>query len=110
MLPRKICALAPALVLTLGFGSNTTFADPPGHHGRNHVAGQTAIHARFAAKHRHLVRHDLGPHRPYAGRAYPAVPPGYAGPGYVFVPGQGILGEDCDMPTSTCPNEQRDVQ
>ena len=23
------------------------------------------------------------------------------GPGYVFVPGHGILGEDCNMPTST---------
>lgn len=32
------------------------------------------------------------------------------GPGYVFVPGHGILGEDCDMPTSTCSNEYRPVK
>ena len=32
------------------------------------------------------------------------------GPGYVFVPGHGILDEDCNMPTSTCPNEYRDVR
>lgn len=32
------------------------------------------------------------------------------GPGYVFVPGHGILGEDCDMPTSTCSNEYRAVK
>jgi hypothetical protein len=36
--------------------------------------------------------------------------PGYAGPGYIFVPGKGILGESCNMPTSTCPNELRDIQ
>jgi hypothetical protein len=29
-------------------------------------------------------------------------------PGYIFVPGVGILGEDCDLPTSACTNEYRD--
>jgi hypothetical protein len=32
------------------------------------------------------------------------------GPGYTFVPGVGILGESCDLPTSACSNEYRDVQ
>lgn len=32
------------------------------------------------------------------------------GPGYVFVPGRGILDEACDLPSSTCPNEYRDIQ
>jgi hypothetical protein len=32
------------------------------------------------------------------------------GPGYIFVPGIGILGESCDLPTSACTNEYRDVQ
>ena len=32
------------------------------------------------------------------------------GPGYTFVPGIGILGESCDLPTSACTNEYRDVQ
>ncbi len=31
-------------------------------------------------------------------------------PGYTFMPGVGILGESCDMPTSACSNEYRDVQ
>jgi hypothetical protein len=31
-------------------------------------------------------------------------------PGYTFVPGVGILGESCDLPTSACPNEYRDIQ
>jgi hypothetical protein len=25
-----------------------------------------------------------------------------------FVPGRGIVNEDCDLPTSACPNTQRD--
>ena len=32
------------------------------------------------------------------------------GPGYVFVPGRGILDEACNLPTSTCTNEYRDVR
>jgi hypothetical protein len=31
-------------------------------------------------------------------------------PGYTFVPGVGILGESCDLPTSACTNEYRDVK
>lgn len=31
-------------------------------------------------------------------------------PGYTFVPGKGILGESCDLPTSACSNQYRDVQ
>jgi hypothetical protein len=31
-------------------------------------------------------------------------------PGYIFVPGVGILAESCDLPTSSCSNEYRDVQ
>jgi hypothetical protein len=49
--------------------------------------------------------------RPYPLYGYAKYPPGaIVGPGYVFVPGAGILGESCDMPTSTCSNEYRDVQ
>ncbi len=32
------------------------------------------------------------------------------GPGYTFVPGVGILGESCDLPTSACPNQYRDTE
>lgn len=31
-------------------------------------------------------------------------------PGYVFVPGRGIVNEACNLPTSACPNTLRDVQ
>jgi len=32
------------------------------------------------------------------------------GPGYVYVPGHGILDEACNLPSSTCPNEYRDIR
>jgi hypothetical protein len=45
------------------------------------------------------------------GREYPNIPPNAIRmPGYIFVPGVGILDESCDLPTSSCPNEYRDVQ
>ena len=31
-------------------------------------------------------------------------------PGYTFVPGVGILGESCDLPTSACSNRYRDIE
>ena len=31
-------------------------------------------------------------------------------PGYTFVPGVGILGASCDLPTSACSNQYRDIQ
>jgi hypothetical protein len=35
---------------------------------------------------------------------------GYRWPGYIYVPGKGIVGESCNLPTSACPNSERDVQ
>jgi len=83
---------------------------------QNTIAAATkhpTAHARNVyAAHRSHVSHRLA-------RASSAPVYGYAGgptqrpilePGYVFVPGRGILGESCNMPTSTCTNEYRDVQ
>ena len=47
----------------------------------------------------------------YGPRGYPYIPANAIRmPGYIFVPGVGILGESCDLPTSSCSNEYRDVQ
>jgi hypothetical protein len=32
------------------------------------------------------------------------------GAGYVYEPRRGIVDEACNLPTSSCPNDQRDVQ
>jgi hypothetical protein len=90
--------------------------------------GTTSVAA--ASNHRpHRVHQTSTGHHRYFDRpayGYYSTPPyGYAplgqyvprvndrlihGPGYVFVPGHGILDEDCNMPTSTCPNEYRNVR
>jgi len=75
-------------------------------HDRHHIDATHPAHSTYPRHHRHFVRRDLPPFYGYAG-----APPGArVEPGYVFVPGYGILGEDCNMPTSTCTNEYRDVR
>jgi hypothetical protein len=63
---------------------------------------QSARHAEHAVLHRpHLAHRDLlrGAH---GAGAY--------GAGYIYAPGRGIVDEACNLPTSACPNDQRDVQ
>jgi hypothetical protein len=50
------------------------------------------------------------PYAPEYGFLRQVPPNAVTGPGYVFVPGKGILGESCDLPTSACSNEYRDTQ
>jgi hypothetical protein len=79
-------------------------------------AGAASAHQRH---HHHLYAMYRGPF--FAPRAALPHAPEYGflshvpanairGPGYTFVPGVGILGESCDLPTSACTNEYRDVQ
>ena len=50
------------------------------------------------------------PYRPEYGFLSHVPPNAIRMPGYTFVPGVGILGESCDLPTSACSNEYRDIQ
>jgi hypothetical protein len=50
------------------------------------------------------------PHGPEYGFLNHVPPNAVRMPGYTFVPGVGILGESCDLPTSACSNEYRDTQ
>jgi hypothetical protein len=54
-----------------------------------------ARHANY--RHRHF-------HAGYAGPMYSSTPSVGSGE---FVPGRGIVGESCDLPTSACPNDER---
>jgi hypothetical protein len=81
--------------------------------------GNQRNHARPVPHHRHLYAMYRRPFTttpaalPYApeyGFLNHVPPNAMRGPGYTFVPGVGILGESCDLPTSACTNEYRDVQ
>jgi hypothetical protein len=68
----------------------------------------------------HIYAMDRGPYYAPAPAALPHTPEyGFLShvpanairrSGYTFVPGVGILGESCDLPTSACTNEYRDTQ
>jgi hypothetical protein len=50
------------------------------------------------------------PHGPEYGFLKHIPPNAIRMPGYIFVPGVGILGESCDLPSSACSNRYRDIQ
>jgi hypothetical protein len=74
------------------------------------VAIMLALTATGAAQAR--GNFDRHPH-PFAHTQTQGSPFGYAGPGHWstsvarFVPGRGIVGESCDLPTSACSNDER---
>jgi hypothetical protein len=76
------------------------------------------VYHAYAANHGYLVNraypayggYRFDPRNPEAYGYVTPPPHSIVGPNYVFVPGAGILGESCDLPTSTCSNEYRDVQ
>ena len=52
-------------------------------------------------------------HAQVGGRLPPRSPASgwvYFGPQYTYIPGRGIVDEACNLPTSACPNTQRDGQ
>jgi hypothetical protein len=68
-------------------------------------------HRAYPAYHGHRVAPAaMLPYGPEYGFLTHLPPNAVRMPGYTFVPGVGILGESCDLPTSACPNEYRDIQ
>ncbi len=75
-----------------------------------------------ASEQRHYWKQPLqSAYRPLDTSNYPRPYPGYLGwahlpqsgwvyfaPSYTFVAGKGIIGEACNLPTSACPNSERD--
>lgn len=103
-MPRKMSAKISGFALTIGavIAALAVTLAPPSVAASRHRHHAVAVHR----VHRVYATHSR---RRVARRPAAAVRPGVA-PGYVFVPGRGILGEACDMPTSTCSNQYRDVQ
>jgi hypothetical protein len=76
-------------------------------------------HARSVARMAPQHRDQRAAHRAFThglsndAEAYYSVRPkvsAFRVPGYVYVPGKGIVDEACNLPTSACPNEMREVQ
>jgi hypothetical protein len=89
-----------AIILSLGLVA-TGSASASANEGRTQTPQRGPVY-------RH-VAHRLA--RPgYAGPAYSVIPTDawpIAQAGYRFVPSRGIAGESCDLPSSTCPNDER---
>ena len=109
-------AAASAVIVSLAFMSASAMAGTSSRNEKNHQARPAAN--SLVQYHRHAARRDTT-HREfvrgfgYGAPAYNAGPPNLARerwPGYVYLPGKGILDEACNLPTSACPNEMRDIQ
>jgi hypothetical protein len=103
--------------IALGLLANHATAQELGGDARKPVAHhKTRSTANDLNRHMH---HRTSAHRLSTNvAAYPAPPfyagprgvPVYHGPGYTYVPRQGIANQACNLPTSRCPNEYRDIQ
>jgi hypothetical protein len=80
-------------------------AAPVAHRGYHGYHGYYATYGRPRA-----TRGEALPYGPEYGFLREVPPNAIRMPGYTFVPGVGILGESCDLPTSACPNQYRDVK
>jgi hypothetical protein len=101
-------ALIAAFVIgLLAVSLGATGATAAGH-DRHAARGVHRVNSAYSWHHRHRFARRGPP--PVYGFVAPVPYPLLSEPGYVFVPGRGILGESCNMPTSTCTNEYRDVQ
>ena len=99
-----VSALTGASLLALSGTVNPAVAGNA--HPVRHTHTVAAAHPRYFGTHRpprgYYTQH--GQYVPGAGDRL------IYGPGYVYVPGHGILDEACNLPSSTCPNEYRDIR
>jgi hypothetical protein len=111
MSPKKSVSstFTPGLViasLALSLGAGTAAAAGRDRHG---AIAAHRIHNAYIVHPRHHLARLYG----YAGTASDAPGARYFAPGYatgnIYAPGRGILDEARNLPTSACPNDQRDV-
>jgi hypothetical protein len=103
MSPWRLVA-SSLVIVGLATQSSASPADGQHHHWKRHLT-------RLAPS---MPGQDFFP-RPnpgYVGWSYVHHSPGrwvYFGRGYTFISGKGIVGEACNLPTSACPNSQRNA-
>jgi hypothetical protein len=96
--------------IVVAFGAQSALAGDQA--TRGHPAWHGSFHHLYK-RHRWSPWYASSPRLPYAPEyGFLGRVPANAirGPGYTFMPGVGILGESCDLPTSACTNEYRDIQ
>jgi hypothetical protein len=105
------CALAAALAtVSLAVAIGSTGATAAGN-GKPNYAKAHRVHHFYPTYRGPQVAHAATlPYAPEYGFLTHVPPNAIRMPGYTYVPGVGILGESCDLPSSVCPNEYRDVQ
>lgn len=98
-----------AAALAILLGSPAAIAANGDKHAKLHRVHRG--HAPYAAhRWREGTQAEALPYRPEYGFLSHIPANAIRMPGYTFVPGVGILGASCDLPTSACPNEYRDIQ
>ena len=110
-LRKRIGLLAVTLIAVASIGAQSAAAANVRHARHAYVSHAYARHAY--ASYRHGPWYARGatlPYGPEYGFLRKLPPNAIVGPGYTFVPGVGILGASCDLPTSACTNEYRDVR
>jgi hypothetical protein len=92
--------------IVFAFGTQSALAADQTKRG-HHPARHSRFHHLYMGYHAPSQTLPYGPEYGFL-RHVPAN--AIRGPGYTFVPGVGILGESCDLPSSACTNEYRDIQ
>jgi hypothetical protein len=118
MLIERPSRIGAMLAVTLAFACSDALVVQSAAHDRASAGTEHTQQVRPRHHHPLVQRERRGPRHAHAVTGYPprlpSMPyygaPAYTGPGFVYVPNRGYLDQDCDMPTSTCPNDLRDVQ
>ncbi len=106
-----------AATVAVGLSANnaaahSTIGDPrkPSVHSETH---SRAHDRNRLMRHRDVAHRSSGRAVVYGAPAFYATPPDvpvYRWPGYTYLPRKGIVDEACNLPTSACPNEMRDIR
>jgi hypothetical protein len=109
--------VAAVAAIALGSSAHQGSAHPAAGEANKRLAhheAHSAAHERSREVHRAAMAHRssrraaaFGAPPFYVGR--PGFPV-YRWPGYTYVPRVGIVDEACNLPTSACPNEMRDIR
>jgi hypothetical protein len=99
-----LLAVSLLAAFTVSAGAESAIAATARHNPHAHAGYHSRTYRALP------VRSARLPYRPEYGFLRSVPPNAIRGPGYTFVPGVGILGESCDLPTSACTNEYRDVR